>query len=191
MSEKKIKLAQVKKEMEKANEFENMTPSEIRLVEVLLNPENIGLTVVEKCKKADISPMHYYRMMKNSEYVKKVHELTLNMIKGRIADVIQASLECALNDKYKGFADRKMLLEMSGMYRQSSDLNINNNLSISASISRIPQQDLQVMIQDYITDNPKLIEMANMRMTAKELKSAVDIDSTDENDCFTDNSNSD
>ena len=48
----------------------------------------------------------------------------LRMIGDDIADVMDASVRCAVNDGNQGFQDRKMLAEMYGLYRPKSDVTL-------------------------------------------------------------------
>lgn len=44
-----------------------------------------------------------------------------NMVLDRVADVVDASLECAINGGERGFQDRKLVLEIAGVYKPTLD----------------------------------------------------------------------
>ena len=57
-----------KKDITKLNGY-NLTAAEQRLLEVLVNPANVGLSVTEKCKLANISRTTYYDLMQKPEFL--------------------------------------------------------------------------------------------------------------------------
>lgn len=96
------------------------TTAEKKLLEVLLNPENTGKSVTELCNLASISRNKYYEAMKNSKFVELVNDITLDLIKGKIHDVLNATYIHALGAK--GHQDRKLLLTMAGLYAEKVDV---------------------------------------------------------------------
>lgn len=105
-----------------------LTAAEKKLFEVLVNPENTGKTVTELCNLARISRNKYYDAMKKDGFVSLVNETTMELIKGKASDVLNATYKFAL--KEKGHQDRKMLLTIAGIYVDKSvvtgDLKISN-----------------------------------------------------------------
>lgn len=97
------------------------TPAEERLLEVLLNPDNLGKTVTEKCNLAKIARNTYYDIMKKPEFVKLQNSLAINLIRDKVSDVLQASVKCATTSGARGFQDRRMLLEMFGVVVKEDD----------------------------------------------------------------------
>ena len=97
------------------------TPAEEKLLEVLLNPENLGKTVTEKCNLAKIARNTYYDIMKKPEFVKLQNNLAINLIRDKVSDVLQASVKCATTSGARGFQDRRMLLEMFGVVVKEDD----------------------------------------------------------------------
>lgn len=96
------------------------TTAEKKLLEVLLNPENIGKSVTELCTLAKISRNKYYDAMRNGNFVRLVNDTTLDLIKGKIHNVLNATYTHALN--VKGHQDRKLLLTMAGLYSDKVDV---------------------------------------------------------------------
>ncbi|MDP0995131.1 phBC6A51 family helix-turn-helix protein, partial [Klebsiella pneumoniae] len=74
----------------KPNEY-RPTKAEKKLLETLVNPDNIGLNVEDLCAVAKISKNTYYVAMKKPEFVKLVNETTLELVKGKVSDVLNAS----------------------------------------------------------------------------------------------------
>ncbi len=97
------------------NKQEQLTPTMLRLLPVMLDPECAGLPVAEKCRRADISRDCYYRIIKDERLALRIKKSATELVMGRVGDIINASINCAVNSGPRGFADRKMLLEMAGV----------------------------------------------------------------------------
>ena len=113
------------------------TPAEKKLLEVLVSPENTGKSVHDLCNLANISRFKYYQAMKKPDFVKLVNETTLELIKGKVSDILNASYTFALTEK--GFQDRKILLQMAGLLVEKTETTINGSLDISESAKEIEQ----------------------------------------------------
>ena len=100
-----------------------MTMGETKLIQAMLNPENIGISVVDLCKAANTSRDTFYTAMKKPEFVKLYQDTSLSMIKHETYSLIKAGIREA---KRGSFQHWRVLLEMSGMYseKQTHDVNI-------------------------------------------------------------------
>ena len=103
----------------------------------MVSPENTGKSVQDLCNPANISRFKYYQAMKKPDFVKLVNETTLELIKGKVSDVLNASYTFALTEK--GFQDRKILLQMAGLLVEKTETTINGSLDISESAKEIEQ----------------------------------------------------
>lgn len=108
---------------------DNYTPTvaEKKLLEVLINPENLGKSVTELCNLADVSRNKYYDAMKKTSFQELVKHTTMELIKGKIGDVVNATYLYALGER--GHQDRKMLLTMAGLYAEKTDATVNANVT--------------------------------------------------------------
>lgn len=97
------------------------TPAEEKLLEVLLSPDNLGLSITEKCQLAEISRTTYYEIMKRPEFTSLLTRTSVDLVKDKIADVLSASIKAATTGGNGGFQDRKMLLEMFGVVVREDD----------------------------------------------------------------------
>ena len=97
------------------------TPAEEKLLSVLLNPDNLGLSVVEKCQLAKISRTTYYEIMKRPEFAKLQNNLAVSLIRDKISDVLQATVNSAIKGGSRGYQDRRMLLELYGIAVKADD----------------------------------------------------------------------
>ncbi len=103
-----------------------MTDCEQKLLEVLVNPEHHGLNVLEKCQIANISRDTYYRLIKKPEFIKILTDMSFDLIKSRISEIVNATISHALKDP-KCHSDRKMLLELINVYKERQQIDINPN----------------------------------------------------------------
>lgn len=55
--------------------------------------------------------------LKDSRIEERIKTLRVALVDEHVSDLIAASIDCALNDAEKGHQDRKMLLEIAGIYK--------------------------------------------------------------------------
>lgn len=111
------------------------TAAEKRLLEVLVNPENLGKNVTNVCNLAGVSRNKYYDAMKKKEFQFLVAETTQDLIKGKIGDVLNATYKYSLTAK--GHQDRKVLLTMAGLYVDKKETEISGGLDIANTSTEI------------------------------------------------------
>lgn len=99
--------------------------AEMKLVETLNNPENVGKNVTELCNLAGISRKTYYKLMKNEKFVEAKNKIAIDCLKGKIEQVINATYKFAIGNS-KCSNDRKVLLTMAGMYADKQEVESNN-----------------------------------------------------------------
>ncbi|AEY66611.1 hypothetical protein [Clostridium sp. BNL1100] len=117
------------------------TPAEQKLLDVLCNPSSLGKTVVDICAEAGVERKVYYDAMKKEGFAEFRRDMVMDIIKNNISDVLLASVKFGVNNA-KNNADRKMLLEMIGLYNNKQDINIktdNTNISDEELNSKINQ----------------------------------------------------
>lgn len=104
------------------------TKSEKKLIEVLIDPRNIGKNVTELCSLAGVSTKVYYKAKKKEGFIEYINDLNFELLKGKVADILNATYIHALSEK--GHQDRKMLLTIFGIYSDKQEVymkaNINN-----------------------------------------------------------------
>lgn len=113
--------------MTKTNKW-SLTPARERLLETLVNPEHLGKNVTELCNLAAISRNSYYKFMDEPEFVEMINKTSLDMVKTKIGDVVNATYKYALGEK--GHQDRKLLLTMAGLYADKSEVENTGDLGI-------------------------------------------------------------
>lgn len=128
------------KTVTKLNEY-RPTKAEKRLLEALVNPDNMRINVEDLCAVAKISKNTYYTAMKKPGFVKLVNETTLELVKGKVSDVLNASYRYALTEK--GFQDRKILLQMAGLLVEKSETTVNGNLNINNPYEGLTEEELR------------------------------------------------
>lgn len=118
------------------------TKVERKLLEALLRPELVGKQIATICREAGISRTRYYRIMKKTEFVELVNQMTRDLIGDKIHGVLQTSYLAAL-DPARGFQDRKMLLQMYALYVDKLEVND----SREKEDEQISDQELQRRIE--------------------------------------------
>lgn len=106
----------------------HLTPAREKILEALLNPEFLGLSITEKCNLIGISRNCWYKAIKDQSFMSLVKKTNIDLIKESAHEIIAASKKVAINSGARGFNDRRMLLEMSGYYVPKSEVNGEFNL---------------------------------------------------------------
>lgn len=89
------------------------TTAEKKLLEVLVNPDFSGKSITEICKEANVSRKKYYDAMSKEPFIALVNQITMDLIKGKASDVINATFKYAMTAK--GHQDRKLILSIAGV----------------------------------------------------------------------------
>lgn len=116
---------------EKQNKSNEYVPSkaELKILEVALNPDFMYKSILEKCEVAGVSNFTWYKAMKNERFIELLNKMSLDLVKSKVADVINATYNFAISNS-KCSTDRKMLLTMAGMYvdkQETENKNTNDN----------------------------------------------------------------
>lgn len=119
------------------------SPSEEKLLQVRLDPENIGKNITDLCQTAGISRQTYYEAIKKQGFVNLLNKLRLESLRNYISDVIDASFKTATTCGSRGYQDRKMLLELAGLYRPEQNFVFNANVQNE----QLSEAELDVKLQ--------------------------------------------
>lgn len=95
------------------------TTGEEKLLEILVNPEHKGKTVVKLCEIAEISQRHYYDIFKKPEFVEYYKQKSFELVKQSVMPVINAVVEQAKTGSYQ---HAKLILEMADMYTEKKEV---------------------------------------------------------------------
>jgi hypothetical protein len=132
------------------------TPGEQRLLEVLLNPSYYGKSITEKCQFADISRQTYYILMKKSEFTSLIKKTSIDLLKDRIGEILDASVKFAVSNA-RCSQDRRMLLELIGLYKEHKTLDVTAMGNTSNScLNELSAEELRALIKT----QEKLLELA-------------------------------
>lgn len=104
------------------------TTSEKKILDALADPENYLLSVTQLCTKTGVARNTYYLAIKKPGFVKKRNEILNRVFESFVPDVKKAAVKYAINNA-KNFQDRKMILEMTGEYKPSQDVNLHEDMS--------------------------------------------------------------
>lgn len=129
------------------------TAAEKKLLEVLINPQNVGESVQELCNLAGVSRNKYYDAMKKKAFVKLVNDITMDLIKGKTADVLNATYKFALTEK--GHQDRKMLLTIAGVYTDKRETELSGGIDVNQRYTEMSDSELKELAIKYEKLNAK------------------------------------
>jgi hypothetical protein len=94
-------------------DISQLTSGQLKLLEVLSNPEHYNKPVNEKCNLAGISRKTYYKYLKDENFRNAVNEIFKEILVGAKIPLLRQAIKAGLG---KSHPDRKMCLEMSGDY---------------------------------------------------------------------------
>lgn len=104
-----------------AGEF---TRSGASLLLVLTDPDTFKCKVDDKCERAGISRATYFRLMKDSDFIRRCRDAQHAALRSFVHQTMGALCASAQLPGKDGHADRKLLLEMTGYYEPSKKLHV-------------------------------------------------------------------
>lgn len=108
------------------------TEAEKKVLYVAINPDYFGMSIVDKCKVADVTRTTWYNCINKKEFVELMNKMIIDTLKSNIGDIVQATIKFGKTSS-KNSADRKMLLTMAGLYTDKLDANVNEDVSIKVT----------------------------------------------------------
>ncbi|MEO1768281.1 phBC6A51 family helix-turn-helix protein [Candidatus Enterococcus ferrettii] len=123
------------------------TAAEKKLLEVLINPEYVGDSITSICKAANVSRKKYYDAMGKEAFVNLVNETTMDLIKGKASDVLNATYKYAL--KEKGHQDRKLILTIAGIYTDKQEIEHSGGIDVRKQYEEMSDEDLEALVKRY------------------------------------------
>ena len=103
--------------MSEQNETEyRPTNGELKLLDVLLNPEMRNKSVTDICATAGISRQTYYRAFEKPQFVAHYEERAKDLVHAAVGPVVNAFVKAAKDGSYP---HGKVILEMAGFYAES------------------------------------------------------------------------
>lgn len=126
------------------------TKAEKRILEVALNPVYAQKNITERCKLAETSRETWYKAMRKPAFIELLNKLTLDLLKGRINDIVNATYNFATSNS-KCSTDRKVLLTMAGLYSdriESKNENVNENLNMNTNLSHLSIEEIKELLKN-------------------------------------------
>lgn len=105
---------------------------EERILEVLLDPECINMTVTDRCKVIGISRNTYYTHMNKPAFNAYCKTLVRSTIQSEVMPLLNAALREAKKGSFHHF---KLLMEMGQFHTDEKNLNIDGNMAIEHIVS--------------------------------------------------------
>ncbi len=115
------------------------TTAEKKLLDVLLNPEHRLKNVTEICELAGCERVTYYRAFKKPHFAEFYRQLTLDLVKGHVGQIVNTFVKCA-NDG--SFQHGKVLLEMAEIYTEKQQHELTGDIHVNFGIPRPPKDQL-------------------------------------------------
>jgi hypothetical protein len=125
-----IAIIENEENLTKLNEY-SPTSAELRLLQVLLDPNFVGKSVVDKCKAANCTTPIYYAAIKKPGFNEMCKQTAIDLIKAEVLPLIQSGLREA---KRGSFQHWKVLLEMAGLYSEKSEVNNIHTIGLEQSL---------------------------------------------------------
>ncbi|MBK8772688.1 MAG: hypothetical protein IPM06_19985 [Rhizobiales bacterium] len=79
--------------------------------------------------------------IKDPTIERRIADLRVRLVDEHVSDLLQAAVDCGIGDGYQGHQDRKMLLEIAGIYRNkqeiAGELNVNSDDERAARLAAI------------------------------------------------------
>jgi hypothetical protein len=98
--------------------------TEAKIIESLANPEHRPLSVIQRCELIGIARATWYRHMADPLFKARASAAIKDAVGDRLGEVLEALLLSALIPGRDGHPDRKLYLELTGHYEQSSKLKL-------------------------------------------------------------------
>lgn len=119
------------------------TTAELKILDILSDPNSYRLSITEKCEIAKVSRETYYKTMRKSQFVNLIPKTALELVKQRAIDLINASYKAAVSGS---FNDREMLLEIAELKQsKGTKINLQQNTVIpilgGKSIEKSPNEE--------------------------------------------------
>lgn len=100
--------------------MDKLTKTQEKILQVMTDPTNWGTSQTQIAELANCSRNSVYLAVKDTDFIKRYNDITMNILGSRTADIINASIRQAMTPE--GFNDRKMLLTMTGLYSDKTQI---------------------------------------------------------------------
>lgn len=138
------------------------TPSEEKMLTVLLNPLYDEMTITEKCKVAGISRRAYYDMMNKGEFIRYKKHFMLKVLDLELMPILHAFIKEA---KAGSFRHGELLLKMAGLYTDKVQIDSRSVTLVvdGRDVSSMDDEELRKAAQKYgiVTPGDGLKEYAD------------------------------
>jgi hypothetical protein len=104
----------------------DLTTAGAKMLEAVADPANRHLPVTQLAEKAGVSRQWYYKLMASRDFREAVQQILMAAANDDMSEVIDMLVASSKIPGKDGHADRKLLLEMTGMY-QPTRRNINED----------------------------------------------------------------
>lgn len=134
------------------------TPAQASLLKALVEAPPDVRKVEDILEMANICKVTYYKFMNDPDFKRAYFSVLMNSLTTKASKVIDAVFEYGTNNK-ACHADRKLMLEMLGMYEKKSKVDITQKkMSVNVSMQKATTDDLKKMLKELLKTDPELLE---------------------------------
>lgn len=134
------------------------TQMQASLLKALVEAPPEARRVDDILELANVSRDSYYRCMKDPDFRKAYFSVLMDSLSAKAGKVIDAVFEYGTNNA-KCHADRKLMLEMLGLYEKKSKVDINKKeMSLNISMKKSTTEELKQMLKEIVKSDPELLE---------------------------------
>ena len=105
----------------------DLTPTQFKALEILTNPEHYNKSYEEKATMIGVHPNTLYNYRHNEKFQKALDNARKDILNEAVIPIIKQAIKGALG---KSHPDRKMLLEIAGIYSPKIDATISHIIEI-------------------------------------------------------------
>ena len=134
------------------------TPVQATLLKALCECPAGTRRVEDICRVAKISLDSYYRSMRDPNFRKAYYSVLMDSLTVKAGKVIDSVFKYG-TENAKCHSDRKMMLEMLGLYEKKQKVDINKKeMNVSINMKKTTTEELKQLMKELVKSDPKLLE---------------------------------
>ncbi|NSW92869.1 MAG: hypothetical protein HPY74_19885 [Firmicutes bacterium] len=98
-----------------------LSPTREKILEAMVNPEFLGLSITEKCQRIGVSRESWYQALRDEKFMELVGKTSLDLVREKLGEILASSIKTAITCGSRGYQDRRMLLELAGLLRPENE----------------------------------------------------------------------
>lgn len=153
----------------------DLTAAGRRILEAMVLPGGMLLTTTDLCARADVERRHAYTIMGRPEFRRAKEAIGAAYLHDHLAPILAALARSASIDGRDGHPDRKLCLEMLGMYTPTSRKTVE---TITGATAPTDEQTLAAYLSLEVPERNWLPQIRNAYRSGRLRLPAKPVDST-------------